>query len=139
MPDRKTHNPDWPWAEQFRISQAVQVGDTVYVSGQGPLDPEGNIVGTDDMAAQSRQVFANLRTVLASAGATIDDVVEGIALDPRIGASFLRAGVGYAEYSAARAEAFPNNIPASSTVTVADLVLPGMLVEVEAVAVLGSA
>ena len=45
----------------------------------------------------------------------------------------------YAEYSAARAEAFPNNIPASSTVTVADLVFPGMLVEVEAIAILGSA
>jgi reactive intermediate/imine deaminase len=131
MPDRKTHNPDWPWAEQFRISQAVQVGDTVYVSGQGPLDPEGNIVGTDDMAAQSRQVFANLRTVLASAGATIDDVVKITC--------FITDTSRYAEYSAARAEAFPNNIPASSTVTVADLVLPGMLVEVEAVAVLGSA
>ena len=131
MPDRKTHNPDWPWAEQFRISQAVQVGDTVYVSGQGPLDPEGHIVGIDDMAAQSRQVFANLRTVLASAGATIDDVVKIT--------GFITDTSRYAEYSAARAEAFPNNIPASSTVTVADLVLPGMLVEVEAVAVLGSA
>ena len=131
MPDRKTHNPDWPWAEQFRISQAVQVGNTVYVSGQGPLDPEGNIVGTDDMAAQSRQVFANLRTVLASAGATVDDVVKITC--------FITDTSRYAEYSAARAEAFPNNIPASSTVTVADLVLPGMLVEVEAVAVLGSA
>ena len=44
----------------------------------------------------------------------------------------------YAEYAAARAEVFPNQVPASSTVTVADLVLPGMLVEVEAIAVLGS-
>ena len=47
-------------------------------------------------------------------------------------------GSPLSEYSAARAQAFPNHIPASSTVTVADLVLPGMLVEVEAIAVVGS-
>ena len=131
MPARKAHNPDWPWAEKFRISQAVQVGDTIYISGQGPLDPEGHIVGDDDMAAQSRQVFANLRAVLAEAGATMDEVVKIT--------GFITDTSRYAEYSAARAEAFPDNIPASSTVTVADLVLPGMLVEVEAIAILGSA
>jgi reactive intermediate/imine deaminase len=130
MPDRKAHNPNWPWAEKFRISQAVQVGDTVHVSGQGPLDPQGNIVGNDDMSVQSQQVFANLRAVLAEAGATMDDVVKIT--------GFITDTGRYAEYSAARAEAFPNNIPASSTVTVADLVLPGMLVEVEAIAILGS-
>ena len=130
MPDRKAHNPNWPWTEKFRISQAVQVGDTVHVSGQGPLDPQGNIVGNDDMSVQSQQVFANLRAVLAEAGATMDDVVKIT--------GFITDTGRYAEYSAARAEAFPNNIPASSTVTVADLVLPGMLVEVEAIAILGS-
>ena len=130
MPDRKAHNPNWPWAEKFRISQAVQVGDTVHVSGQGPLDPQGNIVGNDDMSVQSQQVFANLRAVLAEAGATMDDVVKIT--------GFITDTGRYAEYSAARAEAFPNNIPASSTVTVDDLVLPGMLVEVEAIAILGS-
>jgi reactive intermediate/imine deaminase len=130
MPERKAHNPDWPWTEKFRISQAVQIGDTVYVSGQGPLDPQGELVGADDMAAQARQVFANLRAVLAEAGATMNDVVKIT--------GFITDTGRYAEYSAARAEAFPDNIPASSTVTVADLVLPGMLVEVEAVAVLGS-
>ena len=130
MPDRKAHNPNWPWAEKFRTSQAVQVGDTVHVSGQGPLDPQGNIVGNDDMSVQSQQVFANLRAVLAEAGATMDDVVKIT--------GFITDTGRYAEYSAARAEAFPNNIPASSTVTVADLVLPGMLVEVEAIAILGS-
>ena len=129
MPDRKTHNPDWPWAEQFRISQAVQVGDTVYVSGQGPLDPEGHIVGIDDMAAQSRQVFANLHTVLASAGATMDDVVKILA--------FITDMSRYADYATARTEAFPNNIPASATVTTPVLVNPDLLVEVEAIAVVG--
>ena len=76
MTQRKAHNPAWPWTKDFRISQAMQVGDTIYVSGQGPLDSEGNLVGEDDMAAQSRQVFANIRAVLAEAGATMDDVVQ---------------------------------------------------------------
>ena len=131
MHDRKAHTPDWPRDETFRISQAVQVGDTVHISGQGPLDPQGNIVGNDDMSVQSQQVFANLRAVLAEAGATMDDVVKITC--------FITDTGRYADYSAARAEAFPNNIPASSSVTVADLVLPGMLVEGEALAVLGSA
>ena len=130
MTQRKAYNPAWPWIENFRISQAVQVGDTIYVSGQGPLDPEGQLVGDGDMTAQSRQVFANIRAVLAEAGATMDDVVKIT--------SFITDTGRYAEYAAARAEAFPNHVPASSTVTVADLVLPGMLIEVEAIAVPGS-
>ncbi len=130
MTQRKAHNPAWPWTENFRIAQAVQVGDTIYISGQGPLNSEGQLVGEGDMAAQAHQVFANIRAVLAEAGATMDDVVKITA--------FITDTSRYAAYSAARAEAFPNHIPASSTVTVADLVLPGMLVEVEAIAVLSS-
>ncbi len=130
MTQRKAHNPAWPWTKDFRIAQAVQVGDAIYVSGQGPLDAEGKLVGAGDMAAQARQVFANIRAVLAEARATMDDVVKIT--------SFITDTSQYAEYSAARAAAFPNHIPASSTVTVAELVLPGMLVEVEAIAVLGS-
>ena len=82
MTQRKAHNPAWPWTKDFRISQAVQVGDTIYVSGQGPLDSEGQLVGEDDMAAQSRQVFANIRAVLAEAGATMDDVSRSPRLSP---------------------------------------------------------
>ena len=103
MTQRKAYNPAWPWIENFRISQAVQVGDTIYVSGQGPLDPEGQLVGAGDMTAQSRQVFANIRAVLAEAGATMDDVVKIT--------SFITDTGRYAEYAAARAEAFPNPCP----------------------------
>ena len=123
---RREHNPDWPWAKAFRISQAVQVGDTLYVSGQGPLDPQGNLVGPRDMAAQARQVFANLGAVLEEAGATMNDIVKITC--------FITDTSRYAEYSAVRAEAFPDHIPASSTVVVTDLVVSGMLVEVEAIA-----
>ena len=128
MPERIELNPDWPWAKDFRIAQGVQVGDTVYVSGQVGFDREGNIVGGDDMKAQAQQVFENIQAVLAEAGATMDDVVKILA--------FLTDMSRYADYAAARAEAFPNTIPASATVATPVLVNPDLLVEVEAVAVI---
>ena len=129
MPDRVELNPDWPWAKDYRIAQGVRVGDTVYVSGQVGFDREGNIVGGDDMKAQALQTFENIRAVLAEAGATMDDVVKILA--------FITDMDNYADYAAARAEAFPKNIPASATVSTPALVNPDLLVEVEAVAVVG--
>ncbi len=54
MPERIELNPQWPWASKFRIAQGVQMGNTVYVSGQVAFDPQDNVVGQDDMAAQTR-------------------------------------------------------------------------------------
>ena len=48
----------------------------VFVSGQLPLDRDGTLVGAGDMAAQTRQVFENLRIILESEGATFADVVK---------------------------------------------------------------
>ena len=130
MNDRVEFNPNWPWAKNYRIAQAVRVGTTIYVSGQVAFDPDGNVVGDGDMGAQSRQVFNNIRDVLAEAGASMDDVVKITA--------FLVDLTRYGEYSAARAEAFPNNIPASTAVSAPSLVMPEFLVEVEAVAEISS-
>lgn len=130
MAKRKELNPKWPWAEKFGFHSGVQVGNTVYVSGTVGWDPDGNIVGPDDMLAQSRQAFANLREVLAEAGATLDDVVKINA--------FLTDIDRYGEYSQARAEAFTGNLPASTAVATPALIDPGLLVEIEAVAEIGS-
>lgn len=130
MAERIELKPDWPWAQEFRIAQGVKVGDDVYVSGQVALDRDGNIVGGDDMKAQTQQVFANIQTVLAEAGATMDDVVKILA--------FITDMSKYADYAAARSEAFSNNLPASSSVATPGLVDSNLLVEVEAVARVGS-
>ncbi len=130
MPEQIEVNPEWPWTKTFRISQGMRVGNTVYLSGQIAFDPDGNVVGVDDMGAQARQVFKNMRTVLAEAGATMEDVVKLTA--------FITDFSRYPDYGAARAEAFPNNIPASSTVATPALVNPDLLVEVEAIAEIGS-
>src|ERR1700719_881765 len=56
-------------------SQAIQAGNTVYLSGQIPLDPKtGQLV--DGIDAQAHQVFKNLRAVSAAAGGSLDDMVK---------------------------------------------------------------
>src|SRR5204863_3487794 len=56
-------------------SQAIQAGNTVYLSGQIPLDPKtGQLV--EGIDAQAHQVFSNLRAVAAAAGATLNDIVK---------------------------------------------------------------
>jgi 2-iminobutanoate/2-iminopropanoate deaminase len=57
-------------------SQAVKAGNTVYVSGQIPLDATGQLVGEGDVAAQTHQVLRNLTAVLAGAGLALTDVVK---------------------------------------------------------------
>jgi reactive intermediate/imine deaminase len=57
-------------------SQAVRAGDTLYLSGQTPLDPATGELVAGDISAQATQVFANLEAVLAAAGSAFEDVVR---------------------------------------------------------------
>lgn len=57
-------------------SQAVKVGDVVYLSGQIPLVPETMTVNEGDFSAQVRQVFDNLSAVALAAGGTLQDIVK---------------------------------------------------------------
>ena len=95
-----------------------------------PFDADGNVVGPGDVAAQSRAVFDNMRAVLAEGGATMDDVVKILVFLVDVG--------DFPAFSAARAEAFPGKVPASSVVGTPALAHPDLLVEVEAIAVIGS-
>lgn len=111
-------------------SYGVQVGNTVWISGQVPKDAKGNLVGAGDIEAQSVQVMENLRSVVEAAGATMDDVVKI--------ATYV-ADRSYREpVQAVRRRYFKApNFPASAT-TVVGMLLPDVLVEVEAVVVVGS-
>ena len=57
-------------------SQAVRADNTVYLSGQIPLDPESGELVTGDIAVQIRQVFDNLTAVAEAAGGSLDDAVK---------------------------------------------------------------
>ena len=126
MTMRKEIDPGWTWDDRFSYSQAVQVGDWLYISGQVPLDAAGHLAGENDVLAQSRQVFANIDALLQSAGGSRDHIV-------RI-TSYLIDMSRYQEYNQARGEYFQGRRPASTTIQVAGLAIPGILVEVDAVA-----
>ena len=123
-------DPGWAWTKKFNISAGVKVGDTVHLSGAVAFGSEGNVVGEGDVYAQSKQVFKNIEEALASAGAAMADVVKIT--------TYLTDISRYGEFGKARTEAFPDGVPSSTVVTSPALVMPELLVEVEAVAVIGS-
>jgi reactive intermediate/imine deaminase len=57
-------------------SQAVRAGDTVYVSGQIPLDPATGMLVSGDIEAEIRRVFDNLRAIAEAAGGTLQNAVK---------------------------------------------------------------
>ena len=69
------HTPKAPTAIGT-YSQAVKVGQTVYLSGQIPLVPETMIVVEGDISAQITQVFENLKAVVEAAGGEFSDIVK---------------------------------------------------------------
>lgn len=108
----------------------VTGGRTIYVSGQVALDRAGVLVGKNDLEAQTRQVFENLRTALAASGATLDDVVK-ITI-------FLTDASQIQVVRNVRDAYFTKEPPASSAVEVARLARPDLMIEIEAVAVVAA-
>jgi reactive intermediate/imine deaminase len=102
-------------------------GTTVMISGQVPLDAEGQLVGADDARAQTRQVFHNLQRALAAAGARMADLVKLTVFLTDLG--------DLADFRVVRDEFVdPWNPPASSLVQVSGLVNPAFRIEIEAIA-----
>lgn len=128
MSERTKIDPGWPWDDHFIMSQAIKMGNTIYVSGQAALDPDGNVVGKGDMKAQTRQVFENIKTVLGSAGASLGDIVKITVFTTDMS----RLG----ETHEVRAEVLPDPAPASTAVEIKSLVFPDLLIEIEAIAVI---
>ena len=58
------------------LAQAIRFGNMLFVSGQGPLDPETKQVVSDDIVVQTQQTLSNLMSVLEAAGATLENVVN---------------------------------------------------------------
>jgi reactive intermediate/imine deaminase len=110
-------------------SQAVRAGDTVYLSGQIPLDPATGELVTGDITAQTRRVFDNLVAVCTAAGGSLADIV-------RVGIYLTDLG-DFAAVNAVMAEYCKQPYPARSTIQVSALPR-GAQVEVDAVIVLGA-
>lgn len=115
-------------AGHLLYSPVVVVEDAVlvFVSGLLARNAAGERVGKGDMGAQIRQVGENLRTALAAAGATLDDIVRTTTYVTDIDEFFRHVDV--------RQESFGRALPTSTTVEVRRLSHPDFMVEVEAFA-----
>ena len=121
--------------EEFRVAginepvshytDAVRWGDLLFVSGIAPLDAEGRLVGGDDAVKQTRQIFENMKRILAAAGAGFADVLRVTV--------YLTDNADRARINPVRQEYFGTTRPASTLIEVSAFVVPGMKVEIEAV------
>lgn len=111
------------------LSPGVRAGDTIYVSGQLPLAAGGKLVGLGDVAAQTRQVLENVRTIVEAGGGALADVVKVNV--------YLANMAHFEQMNAVYATFFGDLRPARATVE-ARLAGPDFLVEMEAVAVVPS-
>lgn len=115
----------------FGYAHAIQVDRTLYISGQIPMDMDMNIVGKKDMAAQTEQVYSNLKKVLVGAGGTMTDIVMmNIYVTDLEAFDKQTRGI--------RKKYFGNYYPAVTAVEIKRLYQPDSMIEVEAVAVLDS-
>jgi 2-iminobutanoate/2-iminopropanoate deaminase len=98
----------------------------IFLSGQLSRDSDGKLVGAGDMAEQTRQAIRNMRTVLESAGSTLEDIVQLIV--------FTTDMREFKNIVAARIEFFKTKLPTSTIVEVNHLADSGLLIEFHAIA-----
>jgi 2-iminobutanoate/2-iminopropanoate deaminase len=104
-------------------------GRTIYVSGQVSLDAEGNVVGEGDVRLQTETVLEHVKTVVEEASGGMEDIVKVTVFITDMGL--------YDEIHEVRRRYFEEPFPASSMVEVSALIDPRLLIEIEAVAVVG--
>ena len=128
MPRGERINPPGVHTPQANYSHVTRVGDTLYISGQLSLDPDGNLVGQGDAEAQAEQCYRNIKTIVEHFGGSMDDVVKitqyitDLAYRPLV--------------ARPRDRHLGTPGPSSTLVVITGLAIPECLVEIEAVAVL---
>jgi enamine deaminase RidA (YjgF/YER057c/UK114 family) len=112
----------------YGFAEAVRAGDTIYVAGQTAMAADGSIIGGDDMAAQMRAAYAAIERALEPLGATLADVVEEtLYVTDTMAAALAAKGVREPFYG-------PDFAVASSLIGVAQLGMPGILIEIKCTA-----
>ena len=121
------------WEQSFSQIVTVSSGSTktIYLSGQVAMDQHNQLIGEADLSRQATHAFQNLEKALASVGATTKDVVKITIYVKEYASADARS------VSEAFRKAFPHkNLPASTWLGVQALALEGLLIEIDAIAVM---
>jgi len=114
-----------PIRSYYSQSVRVDAGSLLFTSAEAPLDIDGNLVGDGDAAVQMRQCIQNLEVTVATAGASLDDVISMDVL--------LTDVEDFDRIAPIRAEYFPTDGPAAFLAAGLVFPIPGMLLEIRAV------
>lgn len=117
-----------PWEAEFGYSQAVKVGDTIYLSGQISHNENGELVGIGDVEAQMRAAYANIERLLAQYGAGVANIVDETWFVTDIEAGSAAAGKVRKKIFAG------NSMTALTVVQIERLAFPELLIEIKCVA-----
>lgn len=123
---KQVHTQPDPYAP-YLLSQAIQVGNMLFVSGQAAVADDGSIVGEGDFDAQADQAFRNLERVLNAAGSSLRHVAKVTI--------FLTSMDHFAKIVELRRKWFTAPYPADTIVAVSALYAPQAMLEIEASAV----
>ena len=126
----------WQWREQTLFAHTVVVGDQVFIGGQQTLDNNGIVLNPGDIAAQTRNVFENMKQSLHALNMQLSDLVrlntyyvfEGSDAD---------ATAYWEEMTRVRLEYFPDPGPAATAVRARGMPYKGQLIQIEGVALKG--
>ena len=122
----------YSYRENLQISHAVRAGNTIYLSGQVALDPEGNVVGQGNAEVQAEYIWGNIEKILEESGSGLDEIVKisvfGVGTDSTKGAWEVRKRMILGK----------DPLPCVTSVAVSGLFRPDLLLEIDVIAVTGN-